>query len=78
MQVASGAGGTVVGAASIVDRSGGQANLGVPFVTLFDIALPTYEPGACPLCAAGLARDQAGVTGQLLRIAGSCDSAMHA
>jgi orotate phosphoribosyltransferase len=53
MQVASGAGGTVIAVGSIVDRSGGQANLGVPFVTLFDIALPTYEPGACPLCRQG-------------------------
>ena len=53
MQVASAAGGTVVAVGSIVDRSGGQANLGVPFVTLFDIALPTYEPGACPLCQQG-------------------------
>jgi orotate phosphoribosyltransferase len=53
MQVASAAGGTVVAVGSIVDRSGGQVNLGVPFVTLFDIALPTYEPGACPLCQQG-------------------------
>jgi orotate phosphoribosyltransferase len=55
IQVAVGAGARVVGAASIVDRSGGSARLDVPFVSLLDIALPTYEPGACPLCAEGVA-----------------------
>ena len=61
MQVATAAGGRVVGAASIVDRSGGKgtasggrAILGVPFASLLDIELPTYEPGTCPLCAQGL------------------------
>jgi orotate phosphoribosyltransferase len=37
--------------------SSGQAavpELGVPFVALLDIALPTYEPDQCPLCAKGL------------------------
>src|SRR5258707_9704776 len=37
MQVAKAAGGHVVGAASIVDRSGRPADLGVPFVSLLDI-----------------------------------------
>jgi len=54
MQVARAAGGQVVGAASIVNRSGGAARFDVPFVTLLEIALPTYEPDACPLCAQGL------------------------
>ena len=54
MQVASAAGGQVVGAASIVDRSGGQSSLGVPYRALLDVSLPTYEPAACPLCAQGL------------------------
>src|SRR5467141_1751223 len=54
MQVATAAGGQVVGAAAIVDRSGGAARFDVPFVTLLEIALPTYEPGTCPLCAQGL------------------------
>jgi orotate phosphoribosyltransferase len=55
MQVARAAGGQVVGAASIVDRSGGAAaRLDVPFAALLDIDLPTYEPDACPLCAQGL------------------------
>jgi len=58
MLVAKAAGGQVVGAASIVDRStpamARGADLGVPFVTLLAIDLPTYEPDTCPLCAQGL------------------------
>ena len=54
MQVAAAAGGHVVGAASIVDRSGGRTELSVPFHALLEIDLPTYEPDACPLCAKGL------------------------
>lgn len=54
MQVARAAGGQVVGAASIVNRSGGTPDLGVPFVTLLNVDLPTYEPDRCPLCAQGL------------------------
>jgi len=53
MQVAKAAGGHVVGAASIVDRSTG-AQLDVPYVALLDLALPVYEPDKCPLCAQGL------------------------
>ena len=55
MVVARQAGATVVGAGSIVDRSGGAASLDVPFRALVELALPTYEPTACPLCAAGQA-----------------------
>jgi orotate phosphoribosyltransferase len=54
MEVAKAAGGQVVGAASIVNRSGGTAAFDVPLVSLLDIALPTYQPDACPLCAQGL------------------------
>jgi len=54
MDVAKAAGGQVVGTASIVDRSGGAIRFDVPFTALLDIALPTYEPDKCPLCAQGL------------------------
>ena len=54
MDVANAAGARVVGAASIVDRSGGRVRFDVPFHALLDVALPTYEPDACPLCAQGL------------------------
>ena len=54
MQVATAAGAQVVGAAAIVDRSGGGIDLGVPFYSLIAIELPAYEPDKCPLCAQGL------------------------
>jgi orotate phosphoribosyltransferase len=54
IQVAAAAGGHVVGAASIVDRSGGTAAFDVPYVALLDVNLPAYQPDACPLCAKGL------------------------
>ena len=54
MQVAKASGGQVVGAASIVNRSGGTARFDVPFASLLDVDLPTYEPNDCPLCARGL------------------------
>src|SRR5579862_2180228 len=54
MQVARAAGGQVVGAASVVDRSGGAVRFDVPFSALLGVALPTFEPGECPLCAQGL------------------------
>jgi len=55
IQVARAAGAQVVGAGSIVDRSGGSARFDVPLVSLLDISLPTHEPGVCPLCAQGVA-----------------------
>ena len=54
IEVAKAAGGQVVGAASIVDRSGGTIRFDVPFTALLEIALPTYDPEQCPLCAQGL------------------------
>jgi orotate phosphoribosyltransferase len=53
MAVARAAGATVIGAAAIIDRSGGQQDLGVPFHALATIHLPVYQPEACPLCARG-------------------------
>jgi len=53
IEVARAAGATVVGAASIIDRSGGQQAIDVPYHALATVSLPTYQPDACPLCAAG-------------------------
>src|SRR5438105_10214126 len=53
MQVARAAGGHVVGAASIVNRAR-DVELGVPYVSLVPIDLPTFEPDKCPLCAQGM------------------------
>jgi len=46
-------GATVVCAGAIVDRSGGAASVGVPLHTLATLAIATYTPDVCPLCAAG-------------------------
>ena len=42
------AGGIVVAAASLVDRSGGSVELGVPFVPLIRIDVPTYAADDLP------------------------------
>ncbi len=42
------AGGDVVAEAALVDRSGGNADLGVPFFPLIQIDVPTYEADALP------------------------------
>ena len=42
------AGGDVVAEAALVDRSGGNADLGVPFVPLIRIDVPTYEADDVP------------------------------
>lgn len=42
------AGGTVVAAVSLVDRSGGSADLGVPFTALIRIDVPTYSAQDLP------------------------------
>src|SRR5471032_311237 len=54
IEVATAAGGQVIGTASIVELSGGTIRFDVPFVSLLEIALPTYDSGQCPLCAQGL------------------------
>ena len=42
------AGGEVIAAAALVDRSNGQADLGVPFTPLIRLEVPTYQPDALP------------------------------
>ena len=48
------AGALVLGAASIIDRSGGRADVGVPRHALYTLDVPALAPSACPQCAAGL------------------------
>jgi orotate phosphoribosyltransferase len=42
------AGGEVLAAASLIDRSNGLADLGVPFFPLIRLDIPVYEPAAMP------------------------------
>ncbi len=46
-------GAIVVAAASIIDRSNGKADVGVPRVSLVNIDVPSYQPAECPLCDYG-------------------------
>jgi orotate phosphoribosyltransferase len=48
------AGALVVGAASIIDRSGGRADVGVPRVALATLEVPAVSPADCTLCAEGI------------------------
>jgi len=54
IDVAVAAGAEVVGAAAIIDRSGGTVDVGVPFQALAQVAWPNYDPATCPLCAQGV------------------------
>ncbi len=47
------AGARVVAAASIIDRSAGRADVGVPRVALATLNVPSVAPDACELCARG-------------------------
>jgi len=42
------AGGEVIAAASLVDRSNGTADLGVPFFPLIRLDVPSYEADSLP------------------------------
>ncbi|HKP70000.1 MAG TPA: orotate phosphoribosyltransferase [Pyrinomonadaceae bacterium] len=46
-------GGSVVAAASIIDRSNGTADVGVPRVALLEMDVPTFKPEGCSLCKSG-------------------------
>jgi orotate phosphoribosyltransferase len=49
------AGGHVVAAGALIDRSGGAVQLGVKTKALLDLAIPSYAANDCPLCADGSA-----------------------
>jgi orotate phosphoribosyltransferase len=54
IEVVSAAGAIPVVAGSIIDRSGGTAELGIPRVSLVTLTVEAWEPGNCPLCSAGI------------------------
>lgn len=47
-------GAEIIGAACIVDRSAGKADLGTPLHSVLQMQVTTYEPAGCPLCQQGL------------------------
>jgi orotate phosphoribosyltransferase len=55
-------GASVVGAAVLVDRSGGGTRLDVPLHSLWRLDIPTYASAECPLCEKGVAATHPGTT----------------
>jgi len=47
-------GARVLAAGSIIDRSGGKVDLGVPRAALDTLVVDSYPPESCPLCAQGI------------------------
>jgi orotate phosphoribosyltransferase len=47
------AGARIIGAASIIDRSQGRADVGVPRIALATLDVPAIAPSACEACARG-------------------------
>ena len=47
------AGGRIVGGGSLIDRSGGNVDLGVPRAALVILEVKNYDPADCPLCKSG-------------------------
>ncbi|HEY0044843.1 MAG TPA: orotate phosphoribosyltransferase [Allosphingosinicella sp.] len=54
------AGGKVIAGAALVDRSNGQADLGVPFFPLIRLTVPTYEADALPPDLAAMPAEKPG------------------
>ncbi len=46
-------GAEVVAVASVVDRSAGKVDFGLPYVSLLSMDITSYEPENCPLCREG-------------------------
>ncbi len=47
------AGGEVVGVGSIVDRTGGKIQFGVPYTAVISMEVTAYEKEECPMCKNG-------------------------
>lgn len=54
------AGGEVIAAAALVDRSNGEADLGVPFFPLIRLSVPTYEADRLPQDLAAIPAEKPG------------------
>ncbi|MCL4782240.1 MAG: orotate phosphoribosyltransferase [Bryobacterales bacterium] len=67
VSVAEEAGAEVLAAGSIVDRSGGKADVGAPRVALWDLAVETYPTEFCPQCDQGLPVVKPGSRGEAVR-----------
>ncbi len=54
MELVRRAGGVVAGVGSIVDRTGGKIDFGVPFRAVYVADVTSWEADECPLCKEGL------------------------
>jgi orotate phosphoribosyltransferase len=52
----------IIGAAVLVDRSGGTVNLGYRLESLLTVQAETFAPEDCPLCAQGIPLREPGTT----------------
>jgi orotate phosphoribosyltransferase len=46
-------GGVIAGVGSIVDRTGGEIDFGVPYQAVVSLSVESWEPQDCPLCQEG-------------------------
>ncbi len=46
-------GAVAIAAGSVIDRSGGAVDLGIPRAALETLKVVSYDPERCPMCAAG-------------------------
>ena len=53
-------GARVAAAGSIIDRSGGRADLGVPRFALATLEVESWDPQDCPLCQQGIPVEKPG------------------
>ena len=53
IEIVRAAGAEAIAAGSIIDRSGGAADLGSPRAALETLTVPVFEPERCPSCAMG-------------------------
>lgn len=54
IDVVNACGGEVVGVGSIVDRTGGKIDFGVPYKAVLSVEVESFEAEDCPLCKQGL------------------------
>ena len=43
----------ILAVSAVVDRSGGKAQFGVPYFSIFQMEVVNYSPDNCPLCVSG-------------------------
>lgn len=53
MKIVEEAGGNIVGVGSIVDRTNGKIDFGLPYQSVIAFDVKAYEPEECPLCKEG-------------------------